>query len=219
MDPLRFAIALMPLALYAIVMGLLRLRAQPTVLSAALDMLLLGMAAMGMVAIGPLELFFPRAAFALLGNWVWALLIGLYLFGILLCAISLSPRLIVYGIDADELRSQLQRLLLDHSIEADWLEDIVILPKLGIRASVESAGPFRISQLCSAGRLQNVAGWYALEKLLVTELKGSHRSSAPFGVLFLCIGLLLGSAAATLLFVDRVKLHQIVSSLFEREDS
>ena len=94
LDLLRFAIAILPLAAYFNVLGLMRLRSAPTVVSGAMDLLLLGLALLGVVAIGPIELFFPRAAYSLLGIWIWIVLIALYCFVLMLVALNTAPKLV-----------------------------------------------------------------------------------------------------------------------------
>ena len=134
LDLLRFAFAILPLAAYTNVLGLLRLRARPTVISGAMDTLLLGLALIGLVAIGPIELFFPRGASALLGGWVWFVLLALYFFILMLVALNTSPKLVVYGLDSKSLKQHVCEVLEQQKIRAEWLGDLVDLPELGVRA-------------------------------------------------------------------------------------
>ena len=76
MDPLHICIALGPLAIYFLVVGLVNLRARPFITSGAQDAAALGVGVMGLVIAGPMELFFPESAAVQFGFWVWALLIA-----------------------------------------------------------------------------------------------------------------------------------------------
>lgn len=208
-DALRFAVALAPLGLYLLVLGMLRLRSKPTVLSGAMDIVLLGMGLSGMMIIGPLELFFPRAAYSILGNWVWLLLIGLYFFGLMLVALNLPPRIIVYGLDENALRCELQKILESNSIEHQWLEDVLVLPSLGMRVHVEAASSFDVSHIVSIGRSQNIAGWFAMERLLVNEMHRAPQITRTQGGFLIGAGLLLVLVTSILAYVDRLKLVQL----------
>jgi len=215
LDLLRFAIALLPLAAYANVLGLLRLRAKPTVLSGAMDILLLGLAAVGLVAIGPIELFFPRAAYSLLGSWVWVVLIALYVFVVMLIAMNSTPRLIVYGLDSQALRELLRHTLDEQQIRADWLGDLVELPELGIRACVEPASRSQVSQIQAAGKQQNLSGWLTLERLLVDKAAGLRATDRSQAAVWLAISFVLFGIASLLIGFDLPRLRETIAMFFE----
>ena len=69
MDYLRLALGVLPLGIYLLVMGLLAMRRRPTLITSGQDALLVGFALSGFVWIGPIELFFPTGAYAVLGEW------------------------------------------------------------------------------------------------------------------------------------------------------
>ena len=62
MDPLRFCVAFVPLALYCLWVAGLNLGRRPRVISGAVDLMLLAAGVSGLMIVGPLELFFPTAA-------------------------------------------------------------------------------------------------------------------------------------------------------------
>jgi hypothetical protein len=215
LDLLRFAVAILPLAAYTNVLGLLRLRSRPTVLSGAMDLLLLGLAVIGIIAIGPIELFFPRAAYSLLGIWVWIVLIALYLFILMLLALNSPPKLVVYGLDYEALRVQFCELLEEERIRAQWLGDLVELPELGVRASIEPAGRGGVSQIHSAGGQQNLTGWFTLERLLVNKVSSARIHQYAQGITLVCVSLLLFGIAGLLISNDLPRLQQAMVALFE----
>ena len=214
-DLLRFALAILPLAAYTNVLGLLRLRSSPTVISGAMDILLLGLAVIGIVSIGPIELFFPRAAYSLLGGWVWIVLIALYIFILMLVALNSVPTLIVYGLHARALKQLMCDLLQEHQIKADWLGDLLELPELGVRASIEPAGRGCISQIHAAGRTQNLTGWFTLERLLVDRISKSKSSQRREAVFWLLTSFALFAVAAIFMGNDLPRLQQAVANIFE----
>ena len=77
-DPLRLAIALVPLAAYCLVLGILNARRRPFLTSGGADLATLGAALTGLVLIGPIELFRPEKASAEFGSYVWLFLLVFY---------------------------------------------------------------------------------------------------------------------------------------------
>jgi len=215
LDLIRFAIALLPLAAYTHVLGLLRLRSVPTVLSGAMDFLLLGLAVIGFVAIGPIELFFPRAAYSLLGIWVWVVLIALYFFVVMLVALNTAPKLIVYGLSASDLKTIVCEMLTEQQVQAAWLGDVVELPELGIRACIEQAGRASVSHIQSTGKQQNIMGWYTLERLLVKKLSTVRVQQRHQAMVWLMTSFLLFGLAAFLISNDLPRLKQAMLMMFE----
>ena len=217
LDLLRFAIAILPLAAYTNVLGLMRLRSAPTVVSGAMDLLLLGLALIGIVAIGPIELFFPRAAYSLLGIWVWIILIALYFFVLMLLALNTSPKLVVYGLDHRNLRLQFCELLEQEKIRAEWLGDLVDLPDLGVRAYIEPAGRGCVSQIHSAGNHQNLTGWFTLEQLLVKKVSKSSIDQRGQACFWLLTSFMLFGVAVLLISNDLPRLKKVAASVFESD--
>ena len=215
LDLLRFAIAILPLAAYTNVLGLLRLRSKPTVLSGAMDLLLLGLAVIGIVAIGPIELFFPRAAYSLLGAWVWIVLIALYLFILMLIALNTPPKLVVYGLDHETLRAQVRELLEKEQIRSEWLGYLVDLPELGVRACIEPAGRGSVSQIHAAGKHQNLSGWFTLEKLLLEKVATTRINQRRQAIFWLNVSFVLFAIAAVMISNDLPRLQQLMAGMFD----
>ena len=217
LDLLRFAIAILPLAAYTNVLGLMRLRSAPTVVSGAMDLLLLGLAVVGIVAIGPIELFFPRAAYSLLGNWVWIILIALYFFVLMLLALNTAPKLVIYGLDHRNLRKQFCELLEQEKIRSEWLGDMVDLPDLGVRACIESAGRGCVSQVHSVGNQQNMTGWFTLERLLAEKISNSSVDQRRQALFLLLTSFILFGIAVLLISNDLPRLNQVVVGFFDSD--
>src|SRR5690349_20902435 len=102
-DPLRLAIALVPLAAYFLLLALVNARRRPFVTTGGCDLAVLGAALSGMVLVGPIELFRPEAAAAEFGGYVWVFLIVFYWLCVWLAVLVARPRLVVYNITAEEL--------------------------------------------------------------------------------------------------------------------
>lgn len=167
MSALHFAIAFIPVAIYFLMIGGLRLRTRPLITTGWRDTLALGIAAMGLVAVGPMNLFFPVRAAASLQGWVWFALLALYLLGLLLLLLSSKPRLIAYGLTEIQFRDS----MLDAAREVDeaaiWEGDVLTLPGEGIQLAVEPSGSTKVQQVVHVGLLHNLQGWLQLERAFV----------------------------------------------------
>jgi len=217
LDLIRFSVAILPLAAYFQVLGLLRLRLRPTVINGATDFMLLGSAMVGLIAIGPIELFFPRAAYSILGPWVWFVLIALYFFVIILIALNSKFKLVVYGLDSESLKKTIQECLIQEQLEATWGNDIVEIPSLGLRASIEKAGIGKTSSLEAIGRRQNPMGWYAMEKILSTQLKPNASKQVAEACRWIALSLVLFGISAAMIAQDLPRLKRELAVMFDRD--
>ena len=68
MDPLHATIALAPVAVYLLLLGMINLSARPLVTSGLRDSAALGIAASGFVIAGPMELFLPETCCVWVGR-------------------------------------------------------------------------------------------------------------------------------------------------------
>ena len=106
-DPFRLSIALVPLAAYCVLLGLINARRRPFVTTGGCDLAALGAAMSGLVLVGPIELFRPEAAEPNYGGFVWLFLIVFYWLCVWLAVLVARPRLVVYNIRGEELRPAL----------------------------------------------------------------------------------------------------------------
>jgi hypothetical protein len=96
MDPVRLCVALGPLAIYLLVLGILNLGRRPFLTTGARDIAAVGIALGGLILVGPLELFMPKDVAFRYGQFTWlywALLLSFYLSGLTLLVLSARPRL------------------------------------------------------------------------------------------------------------------------------
>jgi hypothetical protein len=212
-DPIRIAIAMIPLGTYLVVMGLIRLKKSPTVISRPLDVLLLGMACCGLVAIGPLELFFPRAAFSVVGNWVWLVLLSLYALLVLLIAFHVPPGIVIYGASKETIRSFIDTEYTERSIAIEWLGDSFRLGTLEIHAQIEAAGWGSVCHIKSIGNSQNIAEWIALDRSLHQRLASIKPTGRNSGITWCGIGLVIVAIAFGLLTSDLARVNDTLAQL------
>jgi hypothetical protein len=195
-DPFRLAISLVPLAAYALVLGMINLRRSPFLVSGGCDLAALGVALSGLMFVGPLELFRPDAATAELGNFVWLALLALYWLTVLLAVLISRPRLVIYNASLEELRPTLAEVAARLDPDARWAGNHLSLPGLGVQLHLESFDIMRNVSLAASGSRQSVDGWRRLAGELTEPLRRLRVKSNPRAV-----GLLL---AATLLLVISV---------------
>ncbi|MCU0711630.1 MAG: hypothetical protein MUC43_06190 [Pirellula sp.] len=213
-DPLRIAIALIPLGLYFFVIGMIRLKKSPTVISRPLDVLLLGMACGGLVAIGPLELFFPRAAFSVVGNWVWLVLLSLYALFVLLIAFHIPAGIVIYGATKEAVRSIIETGYAERGIKIEWLGDSFRSATPNIHAQIEDAGWSSVTHIKSIGKDQNIAEWIDLDRSLHNRLASEKPTGRGTGLTWCCIGLAVVVVAFGFLASDLTRVNDTLAQLF-----
>ncbi len=193
MDPFRWCIAVGPVAVYLVVLGVLNLFKRPVVVSGPRDTAMLGLAVAGFVVVGPIELFLPVASTIAFGPLIWIFLTGLYGLGLVLTILLVRPRIVVYNISGNELRPVLADLAMELDPQARWAGDCLVLPGLGVQLYLECVGRLRNVSLISAGRRQNHVGWHRLEVALGTALRQVEVARNRRGFSLLAAGTLLAA--------------------------
>ncbi|TWU25618.1 hypothetical protein [Bythopirellula polymerisocia] len=194
-DPLRLTIALLPVASYCLMLGILNARRKPFITTGGADLATLGVALSGMVFIGPIELFRPEAASVEFGGYVWLFLLLLYGLGIWLTMLLSRPRLIIYNISSEELRPVLSEAARSLDPQARWAGDSLSLPTVGIQLHLETFEIMRNVSLVASGAKQNLTSWRQLAGLLGARLDSLSVDSNPrwLGIVLFAILLLATS--------------------------
>ncbi|QDT67315.1 hypothetical protein MalM25_02120 [Planctomycetes bacterium MalM25] len=197
MDPLRFAIAAVPLAAYLVLLGLINLRRRPTVVSGASDVATLGLALTGLVMIGPISLFWPEHASESLGDFVWLFLLAFYWLWVVLIVMLGRPRLVIYNLTAEELRPVLSEASRRIDPSGRWAGDNLSLPSVGVQAHLDCLAWMRNTSLVSSGGRQDLAGWRRLGRTVERSLRDTETppSSRGASLLGVGVGLLVMSVA------------------------
>jgi hypothetical protein len=212
----RQCLALGPLAIYFLVLGIINLSRRPIVVSGGRDRLALGIAVCGMIAVGPVELFLPMDVAIFFGGYVWLLLGALYGLTILLLAVVRRPRLSIYNISETELRQVLGELVVTLDPGSQWTGEILILPRLGVQLMIDSVRSLRNVSLIPVGERQSYEGWAQLEAALVTELASVQVPPNPRGLTLALIGSILLGAITWSLVRDPLRISQEVSEMLFR---
>jgi hypothetical protein len=211
-DPLRLCLILAPVAVYLLLIGLINLSRRPSLISGTRDAGALAVAMVGLIVVGPMELFFPEAAAARFGPWIWLMLLAFYTLCVVLVLLLSRPRLVIYNINMDQLRPILAELVPRLDTEARWAGDSLTLPSLGVQLHADSLAVLRNISLVAVGGGQSHAGWRKLERALTDALRHLQVGRNAQGVNFVLTGLTLLGLLAFLIAHDPDAIQQ---SLFE----
>lgn len=191
MSTIHFAIATIPIAVYFMMIGALRLRTKPMITTGWRDTLTLGIAASGFVAVGPMQLFFPVQAAARWQGWVWVALLALYLLGLAMILLSCKPRLIAYGLNESQFRRTLLAAAQSVDSQSGWQADVLNLPTSGIQLANEPSGTARVHQVVHVGTLDNLQDWLKIERSFVRLAREEKCPPSAAGWPFVIGGTLL----------------------------
>lgn len=184
MDSVRMLVALGPLAVYLLLLGLINLLPRPYLTTGGRDTAALGVALSGFILIGPLELFMPRWPAAEWSDFLWVfwLLLGvLCLLVLTLIVLSQRPRLVIYNLTVEELRPVLAEVAELLDADARWAGGSLALPRLNVHLHVEPFPAMRNVTLAATADPQNLNGWRALEQALSAELGDVRSRPNPLG--------------------------------------
>ncbi len=191
MDTFSACLAFGPLAIYLVLLGIVNLSRRPLVISGTRESLSLGLALMGLVIVGPMQLFMPQEAAARFGQLVWLLLAGFYSLCLMLVIMLSRPRLVVYNISPDELRLALDTAARRIDADTVWAGKSVSLPLARVHLHVESFPPLGNVALLATGDDQSISGWRRLEYSLRETLAATPVAVQPHGFWMLVCGLLM----------------------------
>ncbi|MCC6511457.1 MAG: hypothetical protein IT423_20325 [Pirellulaceae bacterium] len=198
-----FAIAAVPAAMYLMILGRFRLSVRPMVTTGWRDAAALGIAIMGLMAIGPMQLFFPTYAAARFAGWVWGMLFGLYLLSLLLVVLGCRPRLIVYGLDEEAFFQTLRQAALRVDPQALWHGQILTLPTVGLQLAAEPTCARGVQTVVIVTALVSAAPWMQLERELVKECSQVRTENRTWaGVWLVAGGLCLLLISAQMILAD-----------------
>jgi len=216
-DPLHFCIMVGPLAVYALLIGWINLCNRPFITTGARDAGALGVAIVGFVIAGPMELFLPEATANTFGYFVWLLLLSFYALSLMLLVLLMRPKLVIYNITPDQLRPVLGSVVANLDKEARWAGDSLLMPALGVQLTMESTRALRTAQLVSAGGKQNFIGWRKLEVSLRQALNESATGRSVYGFFQVGFGLICLTLIGWTMAADRAGVMQSLSELLRTQ--
>ena len=216
MDPLRFTVAAVPMAVYLLVLALLNLRQQPFVTTGARDSAALGIGLMGLIAVGPMELFFPEAAAIRFGPYVWVLLIIFYGLCISLVVLLMRPRIVIYNTTIDQLRPIITQIANSMDQKSRWTSDSMVIPSRKVHFHLESVEWLHNVQIIATGNKQSFDGWRELELRLTESVQSTRIRPNVIGVGLAAIALALVVASAFWMLYDKPAVAQALHEMLRR---
>lgn len=214
MDPVRFAIAVVPLAAYLAAVGWANCRSRPLITTGACDLTAIGVGLLGLVFVGPIELFRPQLATTQFLNYIWPLLVALYLLWVALAAMVSRPRLVVYNMTPEELRPLLSEAAGTVDASFRWAGDCLVLPRLGVQLYVDGFTLLRNTSLISSGPRQSLEGWHKLARQLRANLRNAKVGPHPAGVAMLALAILLLVGCELRLATGSDQIAEAINELF-----
>lgn len=191
MDTFSACLAFGPLGIYLVMLGLINVSRRPLVITGTRETLSLGLALMGLVVIGPMQLFMPQQAAMRFGEFVWLLLLGFYLLSLTMIILLSRPRLIIYNIAADDLDAALDAAAQRIDAETVRAGKALYLPLARVHLHVEPFPPLGNVALVATGDEQSLSGWRRLEHSLRQAVREASPAVGSQGFWLLAIGSLM----------------------------
>ena len=191
MDSFRLCLALGPLAVYLLLLGMINLSRRPLLVTGGRDLAALGVGVSGLILVGPVELLLPEDAINAYQKYVWLLLVVMYSLCVSLAALLSRPRLTIYNMSAEQLRPMLAEAINGLDQEARWAGSSLVLPRVHVELHLEPNPVMRNVSLVASGDEQSYAGWRQLEAALADKLKPAESPSNPWGMALALVSLLM----------------------------
>lgn len=215
MDPLHLAIALAPLAIYLVALGVINVMGRPIVASGARDAGALGVAVSGFAVAGPMELFMPQMAAAHFGGFVWLLLLALYFVSLTLLVMLLRPRIVIYNATADEIKPVLAEIALALDPKSQWAGQCLAMPEADVQLTIDEFAPLRNVQLVATSGDQNLGAWRHMETVLGERLAHEEDAANPHAVSLILLGGMMLVVVAVQMFSNQPAVAQALRQMLQ----
>lgn len=216
MDSLHLCIAFGPLAMYLVLLGAVNLSSRPLLTTGGRDLAAVAIGLGGMITAGPMELFMSESAAALYGGWVWAIMLTAYALCVLMLALMLKPRLVIYNMTPEQLRPLLAETALRLDSDARWAGESLVLPELGVQLYMDATPLLKNVQLIATSSEQNLPGWRRLETELAAALSKTTTTPNPLGAILIASGLLAAAGITWRLASDPTAVTQALNEMLRR---
>ncbi|HEX3599872.1 MAG TPA: hypothetical protein VHU84_06990 [Lacipirellulaceae bacterium] len=213
-DPFRLAVAIVPLAAYLLLLGILNYRRRPFLTSGGCDLTALGLAVSGLLFVGPMELLRPEAATRTFGNYIWLFLLLFYWLWLLLTVLLARPRLVVYNVRVEELHPVLAEAAARIDPTARWAGNHLSMPGIGVQLHLDSLDIMRNVSLVSSGGRQSIDGWRQLARELGPALPKMRVRSNPRAIGFLAASIVLLALSVAHLLIHQDAMLQAMNDVF-----
>lgn len=213
MDSLHFSVAILPLAVYLFLLGILNLRNRPFVTTGARDSAALAIGLVGFMVIGPMKLFFPEAAASRFGMLVWLMLIVFYALCVSLSVLLMRSRIVIYNITLEHLRPILTGIAQRMDARSRWHGNALWMPEQKIHLHVEPVEWLRNVELTAGGNQQSYEAWRTLEKELNQALRNIPIEPNTMGLPFMISSIALAIGSVVWMLRDKTAVAMALKEL------
>tara|TARA_R110002073_G_scaffold114210_2_gene251300 strand:- start:4697 stop:5359 length:663 start_codon:yes stop_codon:yes gene_type:complete len=170
--PFTMLLALLPLIGYLILIGGIRASGRALITTGPRDVAAIGIAVSGLIAVGPVELFFPAPAASMFGPWVWFAIAAFYFLCLTLIAITSTPKLVIYGRSADQVFPALLTAArhLDPAATGDAAALRVVMPTIKVQLRIDGQSGADSAQIFAFEPNLTSQFWYQLQAHLRAEV-------------------------------------------------
>lgn len=180
----RVYVALLPLALYLLVVGTVNSRRRPLLTTGTYDLTALAFGLSGLVLVGPLQWILKSLQWMLIAPTAPILLIGIFVSGTAVLILSQPRRLVIYNFSVESLRETLWEMLKAVDPEAKIAGSRVMLPCLGLEIRIEAFPAFRNVSIIATSELVNEESWKVFRQQLGNQLAQVEASPGLLGQSF-----------------------------------
>jgi hypothetical protein len=191
LSPFAWVLAGVPLASYLMLLAMIALRGRPLVTSGGRDLAALAIGLSGLVAIGPMQLFYPPLVAPGAALRVTVAMLLFFALCVIFAVLLMRPRLVIYNANRNDVRSALHRAA-DAVLPGSTLEnDGVYFPPADVRLRIDGGQHGRVWQIMSWGTPLRPSNWRALRLAFARELgaQATARPTIPWALLIVAVGL------------------------------
>jgi heme exporter protein D len=180
-----------PMAIYFLVLGAMHLSGRIIVVSGGRDFAALALATAGLIAAGPVELFFPATAMTHFGLYIWLALAMLFLLSVLLIILNQRPQYVVYGANLTMLAEAVREAAKCQDEAATCQGEFIDLPSTGLMLRIDGSATGTACRITAISSRVYLRQWLQLRSDLQRQLQTKKSVGAVTGVAFLCASLLM----------------------------
>ncbi len=186
--------ALLPVAAYLIVIGIVHLRRRPLAVSGQVDVAALASAVAGLVIAGPLALLQPTAGSS---AWTTVVLVLGFVLVVGFAMLAARPRMVVYNIGLDQMRPLVASVVAALDSSARWAGETAALPTRGLQVHLDDRGPARSVSVIAAGR-SSAEAWGEFSRRLRLAVRPVRVRPSPWAWAFFMAGVVVAAVATWL---------------------
>ena len=195
MNAFHFAFCALPLSGYFATLAYMHLSRRIRIVDGGRDFFALGLAVLGLAAIGPLELFLPEPAAAFFGIYTRGMMATLYVLFLSLVILNLPPRIVAYNATRKDLRPLLEQALREFNVDVHWAGDSFFVPRFHLQGCMHEFTWLRTVTVLPQGPRAKNHEWQRLRRLMAKYCQQAAPHKSKVGLLFAALAILLSTSS------------------------